>query len=341
MTMPSHLDSLARVPEWREVTRDVWETTIFPARQPAVLKGLVNDWPVVGRARQSAASVAEYLGGFYSNELVATVVTPPEAKGRMFYGGDLKNFNFTKSQEQLGSVLNALLKPAEPAQGIAMQAVPARRVLPGFEAENALSMLPGVEPRLWIGNAVTVAPHYDLSDNLACAAAGRRRFILFPPEQLPNLYVGPIDVTPAGAPISLVSLTEPDFDRYPRYAEALAAAQVAELEPGDAIYIPYMWWHGVQSLDSFNLLVNYWWNSTHEHTTVHPSLAIMLSWLSFHHLPPEQRGLWRMMFDHYVFPEAEHPLAHVAPGERGVLDDLDEVKTRQLKQMLAQLIARY
>lgn len=74
-----------------------------------------------------------------------------------------------------------------------------------------------------------------------------------------------------------MSLDAPELDRFLRYAEAMAAAQVAELEPGDAIFIPYMWWHGVQALDPFNLLVNYWWNSPHEATGLHPTWALTLA----------------------------------------------------------------
>ncbi len=61
--------------------------------------------------------------------------------------------------------------------------------------------------------------------------------------------------------MSLVQLHAPDFDRFPRFREALDAAVTAELEAGDAIYIPPLWWHHVQSLEPFNLLVNYWWHA--------------------------------------------------------------------------------
>src|SRR5206468_367295 len=82
-----------------------------------------------------------------------------------------------------------------------------------------------------------------------------RRFTLFPPEQLQNLYVGPLDFNPAGQAISLVDHAAPDLERFPRYAEALQHAQVAELEAGDAIFIPSMWWHAVEALAPFNALV--------------------------------------------------------------------------------------
>lgn len=111
--------------------------------------------------------------------------------------------------------------------------------LPGFRQHNPLAL--GVEEPLasiWIGNRSRIAAHHDVPDNLACVAAGRRRVTLFPPDQIGNLYVGPLDFTPAGQAVSLVDFAEPDLDRFPRFARAMASAQVAELGPGDAVFIP-------------------------------------------------------------------------------------------------------
>ena len=36
---------------------------------------------------------------------------------------------------------------------------------------------------------------------------------------------------------------------------------VADLEPGDAIYIPTLWWHHVRSHSPLNILLNYWWQA--------------------------------------------------------------------------------
>ena len=66
----------------------------------------------------------------------------------------------------------------------------------------------------------------------------------------------------AGQSISLVDFAKPDFEAYPKFRQALDAAQVVELEPGDAILIPSMWWHHVESLDDMNILINYWWRNT-------------------------------------------------------------------------------
>ena len=58
----------------------------------------------------------------------------------------------------------------------------------------------------------------------------------------------------------MVDFANPDFEKYPRFREAIAAGQMAELEPGDAVFIPAMWWHHVEGLSAFNTLVNYWWS---------------------------------------------------------------------------------
>ena len=118
------------------------------------------------------------------------------------------------------------------------------------------------EPRLWIGNAAKIAPHNDPVENVAVVAAGRRRFTIFPPEAEPLLYMGPAHPTPAGTPVSMVHVTVPDLQRFPLYAKALESAEEAELSPGDAILIPRDWFHHVEALMRFNVLVNYWWDAT-------------------------------------------------------------------------------
>jgi oxalate decarboxylase/phosphoglucose isomerase-like protein (cupin superfamily) len=62
--------------------------------------------------------------------------------------------------------------------------------------------------------------------------------------------------------VSMVHVTAPDFERHPRFAEAMKVAQVSELSPGDAIFIPRDWYHHVEALERFNMLVNYWWQGT-------------------------------------------------------------------------------
>ncbi|MEP7131101.1 MAG: cupin-like domain-containing protein [Sphingomicrobium sp.] len=323
--------------EWHDVTSEQFECEIRPLGQPAVLRGLERDWPLVRHGLSSAKDAADYLVGFYRGQPVSAITVPASERGRIFYNADMTGYNFSRTQEDLRNVLGALVRAAGAPDGrtIAMQAIPAQDALPGFTGEHAMALAPEIVPNLWIGSAAIVAPHYDLWENLACVAVGRRRFILFPPEQLPNLYVGPLDNTPAGAPVSMVPLVDPDLDRYPRYRAALAAAQTAELGPGDAIYIPYMWWHGVLALEPFNVLVNYWWNDAKSRSQVHPAMALVAARLAFLDLPEEQRRVWRDAFEHYVFGASEDALAHLPPHARGILGELDERQIAAAEQAIA------
>jgi hypothetical protein len=223
---------------------------------------------------------------------------------------------------------------------IAVQSVPLPDHLPGFADENVMGLAHASSiPRIWIGNAVTVSTHFDFNYNIACVVAGHRRFTLFPPEQLPNLYIGPLEHTPAGPPTSMVSVEQPDFARYPRFQHALGAALQAELEPGDALYIPYMWWHHVNSLDGFNVLVNYWWNDAGAGLSS-PFNCLVHALLTLKGLPPDQRAVWRMVFDHYAFGVNGDPAAHLDPVDRGVLGTLSPELVKQMQTILIRSLSR-
>jgi hypothetical protein len=240
-------------------------------------------------------------------------------------------------------VLQALLDERgsdEPA-AIALQAISAPDCLPGFEQENQNRFVPtGSNARIWIGNKVIVAPHFDVAENIACVVAGRRRFILFPPEQTANLYPGPMDVTPAGVPISMVAMNDSELDRFPRYREALAAALVADLEPGDAIYIPYLWWHGVESLGSFNVLVNYWFNHD-EAAARYPLVPLLgLAFQAYRDMTPEHRAAWRPLYDHYVFQCGGDPMEALTSEHREPRLPDDPAEMARLRQLLRELLGR-
>lgn len=333
-------ETMQPIREWENVTRERFEEEIRPLRQPAVFRGFASDWPLVQKGHASSAEVVDYLKKFYSGKQIGTIKAPASEKGRLFYNETVTGYNFNRSMQDMRPVLHELLaleKEASPGT-VAMQAVTAQDHLPGFDAENIMPLIPGVHARLWIGNAAMIAPHYDLLENLACVAVGRRRFTLFPPEQLSNLYIGPVDNTPAGAPISMVDLNAPDLDRYPRIADALAVAQTAELDPGDVIFIPYMWWHGVQALEPFNILVNYWWDEHAAEGQLPARVALMIARLAFKDMSDEQRRRWRAMFDHYIFNDRDDAMDHLPEHAKGVFGDLDLKQLRKLRQVLSRMV---
>jgi hypothetical protein len=312
---------LKPIAEWRNVDAAMFAEVIAPLGRPAVLRGLVADWPAVEAGRRSARDLAGYIGGFGGSAPAAVVTAGPEARGRFFYSDDLSGLNFKTDKQPLAQTIARLMDEldAPNPSAIAAQYVDIPTILPGFEHANRLALPPiPVTPRIWIGNQVIVAAHFDLFENIACVVGGRRRFTLFPPDQVRNLYVGPMERTPAGAPISMVDFDAPDLARYPRFEQALDAAEVADLEPGDAIYIPYLWWHHVRSLERFNVLVNYWWNASAPHV-VSPQQLMLLALISLRDLPPAYREAWRGVLDHWVFQTNGDPTAHLPPEHRGAL----------------------
>lgn len=310
---------------------------------PVVLRGLAAHWPLVRAARESAQSAIAYLKRFDARKApVVATVAPPEARGRFFYDDTLRGFNFRQENVPLAVVLDTLVKylPDEAPPGIYVGSTTIDTFLPGLRAENDIDLGPrDALASIWIGNRTRIAAHQDVPDNLACVAAGRRRVTLFPPQQLRNLYIGPLDLTPAGQPVSLVDFAAPDFGRYPRFAEALAQAQVAELEPGDAVLVPSMWWHHMEALEGFNVLVNYWWRQTPAYMDT-PMNALMLALMTVRDLPPEQRAVWRDVFEHYVFEPGEHTAGHIPEPARGALAPLDADASRRLRARLLKRLNR-
>jgi hypothetical protein len=303
---------------------------------PVVIRGLAAAWPIVQKARESMDEAARYLLQFYQDAPVTAFVGEPGNSGRIFYTDDLVQTNFRQIKTRLGWVLDNIREhqddPAAPT--IYMGSAALDIYLPGLGRDNSLpfrALKPSV--RIWISNRTTVAAHYDVLDNIACVCAGRRRFTVFPPEQISNLYIGPIDFTPAGQAISLVDLDDPDFDRYPRFADAIEHAQTAMLEPGDAIYIPSMWWHHVQSLDNLNILINHWWRDVPAFMGA-PADALLHAILNIRGLPAEQRNAWRCIFNHYVFEAGSESTAHIPPERLGALGSLDEDSARRIRALL-------
>lgn len=296
--------------------------------EPAVMQGLAADWPFVRAADPSA-----YLRALALPGSVNYMRAPAEVEGRMHYGATIGSRNFMREEAPFAAFLDLIAGQAEAArpEAVALQGLPAAQLMPGFAEANPMKLVPGVSPRLWIGNAAKVAIHHDPTENIAVVAAGRRRFTLFAPEQVANLYMGPFDPTPAGVQVSMVHLTAPDLERYPRFAAAMDAALVADLDPGDAIYIPYQWYHHVEALDAFNVLVNYWWDPVPDAS---PWDAMMHGFVSLRSLPPDQRRAWRAMFDRYVFLTEGDPGAHLPPEARGVFGATSPEAIARMRQML-------
>jgi len=324
------------VKELEGVASDAIPSEVLFASEPLLLKGFVDDWPLVEAGKSGIVQASRYLQRFCRNHEILVFKGEPEIEGRFFYNDDMSGFNFGRVNSTFEFMLSLFesLRGEDDNPSYYIGSTAVDLALPGLREENDIGLAAQrALVSIWMGNQTRIAAHFDNPRNIACVAAGRRRFTLFPPDQLANLYVGPLDFTPAGQAISLVDFHRPDFDRYPLFEEALENSLVVELEAGDALYLPSLWWHHVEALSSFNILVNYWWRDDPAAIGT-PMEALIHAMLNIGNLPEEEKRGWEKMFGYYVFQKNMDAFAHIPDARMGLLGDLDATSSRQLRLML-------
>lgn len=314
-----------------EVTIAQLEKSLFNIEQPLIVRGMVEWWPIVQAAKESNSALNKYLVEQGNDIAVGTGKIPAEHKGRLFYNDRFDGFNFVRKSEGFFNFLGALFQPLGDSHYMGSTNVD--QLFKHFKQDNALPQLAHLTPLVsaWLSNKSVVAPHQDFPHNLAICVAGKRRFTLFPPEQVENLYIGPLDHTPAGQPISLVNITEPDLAQHPKFKIAQSKAIVAELEPGDALLVPSLWWHAVESMEQVNILINYWWQNSANYMGS-PMDALLHSIMNISALEPQQKQAMKALFDHYVFND-ERSDTHLPEQAKGVLS-ADETAARKIRAYL-------
>ncbi len=321
------------VPVAENVTRALFENEIKPLARPVILKGLASSWPCVQRAAESPQALGDYLKAHGAGKPLDVATCPKEFGGLYFYNADMTGFNFTRGKCTLSQMVDRCLTEGENGASHYVQATKIDDIAPSLAEDFSLDLIDeAVRPRLWLGNSLITQTHFDMADNIAVHVAGEKVFTLFPPDQIGNLYPGPIDVTLAGVPISMVPLDNPDFERFPRFRQALDVAQEARLEPGDALYLPALWWHHVSTKGPLNMLVNYWWNECRQ-DIYSPIVGLYMAAMSFKHMPAAQREGWAAMVKYLVFDELGDPVAHLPEHVRSIFTT--KVTTGQMEHFKA------
>ncbi|WP_284734716.1 cupin-like domain-containing protein [Sphingosinicella terrae] len=316
-------------------------------QQPVVLEGVVADWALARAGAQSAAAAIAYLKRFDAGRPVTVYRGAAEMGGRFFYDETLTGFNFESGRAGLSAILDEMEARTGGTDGSSFYigSTDLDLYLPGLRAENDLPLdhpmfrTGPLLASIWIGNRTIASTHYDMSNNLAACVVGRRRFTLFPPDQIANLYPGPLEPTPGGQVVSMVDLRAPDLERFPRFRDAMAAAQVADLAPGDLLFYPALWWHDVEAFDGFNVLINYWWNPSPAFLDT-PMNTLLHAMLSLRDRPDAEKEAWRHLFDYYIFGPPDRPVAHLPEQARGPLAPLDPMTARRLRALLLNKLNR-
>jgi hypothetical protein len=336
----SHFAGLRRVAE-ASIPSGELDARLKDADAPFLVRGVASEWPLVQAGLASPAAARRYLLDHQRARDFDANIGKHGDDDRLFYEPGM-GMNFRMMRGPLEGFLDAIARAeADPlAPVVYLSSIDMSDFFIGLAEANSLPLgqRRPIES-IWIGTRTCIAAHNDVPENLAVCAVGRRRFTLFPPDQFVNLYVGPLENTPAGRPVSIVNLRKPDFEAHPRFRTALEHAQVAELGPGDALYVPSLWWHHVEGLAPFNVLVNYWWRDA-PHFLGKPEDALFHAILALRDLPQAEKERWRDLFDHYVFDNRADVTDHLPVSGRGILAPLTPETAGQIRAFLLRSLAR-
>ena len=166
----------------------------------------------------------------------------------------------TQSEESLGEYLAALRAGARDRYLISPVEERIPELLEDLRTPELCRDAPFQTRRLWLGPAGVRTPlHHDLPDNLYAQIFGRKRVTLIPRRERRNVYPNPwLSRAPN---FSRVDAFAPDLERFPRFARV--RPQVCEVGPGECLFIPRLWWHQVESLEtSASLSLWFAWGAT-------------------------------------------------------------------------------
>lgn len=330
---------LSNIPEIRASTFEELRPHMAGLK-PFIVRGLTAEWPLVTAGLRSGKAARDYLLSKAQDTPFTVHMGSEEFDGRLFYQDDM-SMNIVSGKARLPLIFERIdeVENEEKAPIVYMSSVNVKHFFDGLHEDNHIDF-GTVEPleSIWIGTKSRIAAHNDFPNNLACVAVGKRRFTLFPPDQFRNLYIGPIDNTPAGRAISMVDFYQPDYERFPKFKDALSAGLTATLNPGDAIYIPSMWWHHVEGLSPFNVLINYWWRETPRYLG-NPQNALNHAIMAIRALPDHEKAHWRDIFDYYVFEGTpDEVTGHIPEQGRGVLGPMTAKMAGRLRNHLIKML---
>ena len=315
--------------------------TIIESRRPIIFRGYVNDWPIM-KYNKSMGAILEYLQchskkknnhavAIGSNKINNEMGLTEQMKVNHIY----KTWNFNKFKTEL---INK--NSIDTNKLLYLQASSIKSNFPKLYTQlNQKFAHYSINPKIWIGDGQLTPIHSDSEHNFTCCVCGIKRFIIFPPQEIGNLYLSPIDKNPAGTPVSTINTLNYNLSTHPKFELALKKAIMAELYPGDVLFLPAGWYHEVQS-EGFNTMINYWWKDISAAEFANAKEAFNISMASIKNLPKEYRDYWKIWFDHYVFQINGDPYEHIQQRHQGVYGKSTPYRKKKLKILIDKIFAK-
>ncbi|HEY1703603.1 MAG TPA: cupin-like domain-containing protein [Trebonia sp.] len=226
--------------------------------EPAIISGLVTQWPSF--ARWSRSYLVERVGGVtVSYRQSSSNVHPP-------LGRRHEHFAPVNRQATLARYLDLMADTPTVFLDANLVCLYARRGLanPELAPLHEDVRVPGfLDPAsvdtigLWMsGRGVQTRVHYDRNGrhNFNAQLSGRKEVVLIPPDQSANLY--PFPMTSPTYNFSEVDSSSPDLGAFPGYANVTGFS--GTLDAGHMLFLPAFWYHAFTHVGEFNLNLNFW-----------------------------------------------------------------------------------
>ncbi|XP_072252624.1 tRNA wybutosine-synthesizing protein 5 isoform X1 [Leuresthes tenuis] len=243
------------VPIFNKVDRDVFLREIYPERRPALLRG-VNLGPCLERW------TVEYLGqkgGDRKVKIHVSTVPQMDFLNKNFvyktlpFNEFMKRASETKHSdfflcEDESYYLRSLGEDVRKEPADLSKQFPDLaddfHIPQFFDPDQFFSSVFRISSRglqLWT--------HYDVMDNMLAQVTGKKRVVLYSPQDALHLYL-------SGDKSEVLDIDAPDLKQFSEFVKARRYECV--LEPGDMLFIPALWFHNTLALQ-FGVGVNVFW----------------------------------------------------------------------------------
>ncbi|KAM8857560.1 tRNA wybutosine-synthesizing protein 5 [Synchiropus picturatus] len=243
------------VPIFEDVDRDIFLRDIYPRRVPAVLRGVslgpcVDLWDVEslsqrGGDREVKIHVSEspQMNFLHKNFIYKTLPFSTFVKR----ASEQKHSDFFICEDEC-YYLRSL------GEDVRKEPADLKKQFPDLAQDFLLPDF--FEPHQFFSSVFRISScglqlwtHYDVMDNLLAQVTGRKRVVLFSPQDALYLYL-------SGDKSEVVDIDRPDLTVFPDFVKATRHECV--LEPGDLLFIPALWFHNTLALQ-FGVGVNVFW----------------------------------------------------------------------------------
>jgi hypothetical protein len=212
------------------VSKDFFIQNYVKKQKPIIIKNLVDHWP----------ALQKWSVEYFSKNFSASKV------GMMKIVDGVSDLHSYKVQSTKNiDTYTAVASPIEFLEG---------NVQNDYECPEYCKNGSHLRSRIFIApKDSATALHRDIPENIYVLVKGKKKIQLFSP--ITNMY--PNHIFSKHPNFSKIDLANPDYIKFPKLR--VAKPLIAELNAGDTLYIPSMWWHYVKN-ETDAIALNFWWS---------------------------------------------------------------------------------